>query len=244
MQYILYILFINFLLSNPQDYSKKSDNLNLNGKYNEELVELNNAILLHPNNVDILWRIARAHFEIADQTDNINIHKKHFYPGFKAVESAVRINPNSSKANHWYAVLIGKIGMLEGTEQKIKNSYEVEKYALKAIELDPSYDGTYHVMGRWHYELANLSWFERKIAEWVYTTPPNGGYEQAIFFFEKAINVKDDEIRHYFWLAKTYLKMSANKEAEKIFKKIFTLTPFDNSDVNMQSESKVYLENI
>ena len=75
MQYILYILFINFLLSNPQDYAKKSDNLNLNGKYNEELVELNNAILLHPNNVDILWRIARAHFEIADQTDNINIHK-------------------------------------------------------------------------------------------------------------------------------------------------------------------------
>ena len=244
MQYILYILFINFLLSNPQDYAKKSDNLNLNGKYNEELVELNNAILLHPNNVDILWRIARAHFEIADQTDNINIHKKHFYPGFKAVESAVRINPNSSKANHWYAVLVGKIGLLEGTEQKIKNSYEVEKYALKAIELDPSYDGTYHVMGRWHYELANLSWFERKIAEWVYTTPPNGGYEQAIFFFEKAINVKDDEIRHYFWLAKTYLKMSANKEAEKIFKKILTLTPFDNSDVNMQSESKVYLENI
>ena len=244
MQYILYILFINFLLSNPQDYAKKSDNLNLNGKYNEELVELNNAILLHPNNVDILWRIARAHFEIADQTDNINIHKKHFYPGFKAVESAVRINPNSSKANHWYAVLVGKIGMLEGTEQKIKNSYEVEKYALKAIELDPSYDGTYHVMGRWHYELANLSWFERKIAEWVYTTPPNGGYEQAIFFLKKAINVKDDEIRHYFWLAKTYLKMSANKEAEKIFKKILTLTPFDNSDVNMQSESKVYLENI
>ena len=244
MQYILYILFINFLLSNPQDYAKKSDNLNLNGKYNEELVELNNAILLYPNNVDILWRIARAHFEIADQTDNINIHKKHFYPGFKAVESAVRINPNSSKANHWYAVLVGKIGMLEGTEQKIKNSYEVEKYALKAIELDPSYDGTYHVMGRWHYELANLSWFERKIAEWVYTTPPNGGYEQAIFFFQKAINVKDDEIRHYFWLAKTYLKMSANKEAEKIFKKILTLTPFDNSDVNMQSESKVYLENI
>ena len=242
MQYILFILFINFLLSNPQDYAKKSDNLNLNGKYNEELVELNNAILLHPNNVDILWRIARAHFEIADQTDNINIHKKHFYPGFKAVESAVRINPNSSKANHWYAVLVGKIGMLEGTEQKIKNSYEVEKYALKAIELDPSYDGTYHVMGRWHYELANLSWFERKIAEWVYTTPPNGGYEQAIFFFQKAINVKDDEIRHYFWLAKTYLKMSANKEAEKIFKKILTLTPFDNSDVNMQSESKVYLE--
>ena len=156
MQYILYILFINFLLSNPQDYAKKSDNLNLNGKYNEELVELNSAILLHPNNVDILWRIARAHFEIADQTINIKIHKKHFYPGFKAVESAVRINPNSSKANHWYAVLVGKIGMLEGTEQKIKNSYEVEKYALKAIELDPSYDGTYHVMGRWHYELAYL----------------------------------------------------------------------------------------
>ena len=99
-------------------------------------------------------------------------------------------------------------------------------------------------MARWHYELANLSWIERKIAEWVYATPPQGGYDQAVDYYQKAISVKDDEIRHYFWLAKTYLKMNSYQDAEQIFKKILTLIPFDESDVNMQSESKQYLETL
>ena len=241
---IIIIFLVNFVLTSSLDFIKKSDTLDLDGNYQQELLELNNAIALYPNNIDLLWRLARAHFEIADQTENKDIHKKHFYPGLDAVKKAIKLNPNSAKVNHWYAVLIGQIGLLEGTEQKIKNSYEVEKYALRAIELDSDYDGTYHVMGRWHYELANLSWIERKIAEWVYSTPPEGGYDQAADFFKKAITVKEDEIRHYFWLAKTYLEMDAYKEAKKIFEKILILTPFDESDINMQSESKEYLEDL
>jgi len=244
MKIYLIILLFNYALSNPIDWIEKSDALDDNGKYQEELLELNKAINKYPDNVDILWRLSRAHFEIADQTKNIEIHNKHFYPGIESAEKALKLNPNSAKANHWYAVLIGKIGLLEGTKQKIINSYEVEKYALRAIELDPNYDGTYHVMARWHYELANLSWFERTVAEWVYATPPQGGYDQAVDFYKKAINVKEDEIRHYFWLAKTYLKMSSYQDAEKTFKKILNLIPFDESDVNMQSESKEYLNTL
>ena len=47
----------------------------LDGNYQQELLELNNAIALYPNNIDLLWRLARAHFEIADQTENKDIHK-------------------------------------------------------------------------------------------------------------------------------------------------------------------------
>ena len=241
---IIKILLFNFIFTSPLDFIKKIDILNLEGNYQKELLELNNAVALYPDDVDLLWRLGRVHFEIADQTENIAIHKKHFYPGLESVKKALKNNPNSPRSNHWYAVLIGQIGLLEGTEQKIKNSYEVEKYALRAIELDPHYDGTYHVMGRWHYELANLSWIERKIAEWVYSTPPEGGYNQAADFFRKAINVKEDEIRHYFWLAKTYLEMDAYKDAKQTFEKILTLNSFDDSDVKMQSESKEYLKDL
>ena len=83
---------------------------------------MTNAIAMYPDNIDILWRLARAHFEIPDQTENKDIHKKHFYPGLDAVKQAFKLNPNSAKVNHWYAVLLGQIGLLEGTEQKIKNS--------------------------------------------------------------------------------------------------------------------------
>lgn len=223
---------------------EEADKLNSAGKYELELNELSKGLNEYPDDVDILWRIARAHFDIADQTADIEIHKAHLYPGIEAAKKALELNPSSARANHWYAVLIGKIGLLEGTEQKIINSYDVEKYGLRAIELDPSYDGTYHVMGRWHFELASLSWIERTIAEWVYETPPEGGFDHAADFYRKAIQAKPDEIRHHLWLGKTLIELDDEAEAEKVFNHIMKMKPMDDSDRNMQKEAKELLEDL
>ena len=241
---ILIIIFLIFCYGAPQSILIESDQLNKAGKYEVDLLNLTNNLDSFPQDVEVLWRLARAHFEIADQTEDEEIDKKYLYPGFKYAKMALGINSNSARANHWYAVLIGQIGLLEGTEQKIINSYDVEKYALRAIELDPNYDGAYSVMGRWHYELASLSWFERKIAEWVYESPPNGGYTQAVEYYKKAIKAKPDDIRHYLWLGKSLVELEEFTEAKKIFENILIMEPEDKSDKNMQIEAKEYLEKI
>ena len=238
------IFSIIFCYAAPQNVLQKSDQSNKVGSYIEDLAQLTNDLKDFPDEVEILWRLARAHFEIADQTDNEEIHKEHFYPGIKYAKMALNINSRSPRANHWYAVLIGKIGLLEGTEQKIINSYDVEKYALLAIELDPDYDGAYSVMGRWHYELASLSWIERKIAEWVYESPPDGGYPQAVEYYKKANNAKPDEIRHYLWLGKTLIELDDVVKAKKIFEHILKMEPDDESDKKMQIEAKEHLEQL
>ncbi len=241
---ILVIFFLIFCYGAPQSILTESDQLNKDGNYETDLLNLTNKLESFPQDVEVLWRLARAHFEIADQTEDEEIDKKYLYPGFKYAKMALGINSNSARANHWYAVLIGQIGLLEGTEQKIINSYDVEKYALRAIKLDPNYDGAYSVMGRWHYELASLSWFERKIAEWVYESPPNGGYTQAVEYYKKAIKAKPDEIRHYLWLGKSLVELEDITEAKKIFENILNMNPGDTSDKNMQLEAKEYLEQL
>ena len=238
------ISFIAIIFCAPLSVLEEADQLNTDGKYEMELTQLSRGLESYSDNVEILWRIARAHFDIADQTKDEDDDKEHFYPGFEAAKKALELNPNSARANHWYAVLIGKIGLLEGTEQKIINSYEVQKYGLQSIELDPNYDGTYHVMGRWHYELASLSWFERTIAEWVYETPPEGSFDHAADFYRKAISTKPDEIRHHFWLGKTLIEMDEEVESKKVFNHILIMHPMDDSDRNMQKEAKELLEDI
>ena len=195
----------------------------------------------NPDDVEALWRLAKAHFDIADQTEDPTIHKEHFYPGLESAKKAMELNPKSARANHWYAVLIGKIGILEGTEQKIINSYDVEKHAKISIELDPDYDGTYHLMGRWHYELAELSWLERSIASLVYATPPEGSYKTALKLFKHAIRINSLEIRHHFWLAKTYDALGKYSLAKKEFRIVLSLKPKDKKDKIMQNKSKKYL---
>jgi len=238
------LLICTSLLAITQAELARTDSLHDISDYEAELLQLENLSSNYPEEVEVLWRLSQVHFDIADQTNDEEIHKAHFYPGFEAAEKAVKIDTNSARANHWYAVLIGKIGMLEGTKQKIINSYEVEEYGLKAIELDPYYDGSLHLLGRWHYELADLSWVERTVAKIVYETPPKASFEESVEFMKKAIEAKPDEIRHHLWLGKALLKLKNKDEAKKVLHDTIALTPVDDGDRLMQKEANRLLEKL
>ena len=241
--FIILLISVSLMAVAPAEL-EKTDALHDASEYKTELVQLEELLVEFPEDVEILWRLAQVHFDIADQTEDEEVHKAHFYPGFEAAKKAVSIAPNSARANHWYATLIGKIGMLEGTKQKIINSYDVEEYGLKAIELDPSYDGSLHLLGRWHYELADLSWVERTVAKIVYETPPKASFEESVKFYKKAIEAKEDEVRHYLWIGKAFLKLKDKEEAKKYLKIATEMTPLDDSDKLMQKEVKEILRKL
>lgn len=236
------LLVSSLLIAVPQAELDKTDALHDAREYQTELSELEKLSAEYPEDVEVLWRLAQVHFDIADQTKDEEIHKAHFYPGFEVAKKAVKIDPQSAKANHWYAVLIGKIGILEGTKQKIINSYEVEKYGLRALEIEPNYDGTLHLMGQWHYKLADLSWVERTVAKIVYETPPKASFEEAAEFFQRAIKAKPDEVRHYLWLGKTYLKLKNKEKAEEYLQLTIGMKSLDDADKLMQKEARELLK--
>ena len=190
------------------------------------------------NDIEIMWRMARSYFDISDQTSDEKIQKVNIDKALPFAKSALELNPLSAKANHWYAVIIGKQGVLEGTKQKIINSYEVREYGLKAIELDPNYDGTYHLMGRWHYNIADLAWYERTIASAIYATPPNGSFEEAATYFSKAVEANPDDIRHYLWLAKSHYQMSNYMDSKLILDKALKLNINNDSDKLLLTQVK------
>ena len=194
--------------------------------------------------VEILWRLARGYFDLADQTSDKTIKKSNIDKGLPYAKLALDIAPLSAKANHWYAVMIGQKGVLEGTKQKILNSYEVKKYCLKAIELDSNYDGSLHVMGRWHYNVADLSWFERTIASAVYATPPKGSFDEAIDYFKKAKDANPEDIRHYLWLGKSYHAKGEDNKAKEILSQAMNLHINSNSDQILKNEAKALLKKI
>jgi len=232
----LSILIFLSLLFSDNNYNREIDELQENSNFKEalELCEKHND----PNDIEILWRLARSHFDIADQTSNVDIQKQNIDKALPYAKKALELDSLSAKANHWYAVIIGKKGVLEGTKQKIINSYEVREYGLKAIEIDPTYDGSYHLMGRWHYNIADLAWYERTIASAIYATPPKGSFDEAIIFFKKAMEANPNDIRHYLWLAKSYYEKSKYQEAKKIVTKAMTLQMKNDSDKLLMAQVK------
>lgn len=202
---------------------------------------LKKAEQLEPENFEVVWRLARSHFDFFDNSEDEAVISENAYAGLDYAKKALEMDENRAESHKWYGILIGQVGILEGTKQKIENSYEVKKHTLKAIELDPEDDGNLHVMGRWHYTLAELSWFERKIAGLIYASPPKASFEEAVEFFNQAIAMLPDEVRHHLWLGKSYIELGKKDAARDAFNAALAITAGNDSDRILQKEAQELL---
>ena len=196
------------------------------------------------SDVRYLWRMARHHFNNSDNTTDEAVIERELYTGFEYAEQALAADSTSADAHGYYGILIGRVGEIEGTKQKIINSYDVRDHTLKAIELDPENDSWQHVMGRWHYTLADLSWFERQIAALIYATPPKASFEEAERYFARAAQLDPEDIRHFLWLGKTQLELDREEAARASLEKAVSLPQKSDSDAIMQEEAGELLEEL
>ena len=75
------------------------------------MAKLREAEQLDKENPEILWKIARAYFDFADQQpDNMEAQKENLYPGFEYAKRCVETAPNVAGGHQYYAILIGRIG--------------------------------------------------------------------------------------------------------------------------------------
>ncbi|MEA2095574.1 MAG: tetratricopeptide repeat protein, partial [Candidatus Cloacimonadota bacterium] len=61
---------------------------------------------------------------------------------------------------------------------------------------------------------------------------------------KKAIEAKSDEVRHYLWIGKAYIKLKNKEEAKKYLQTATEMTPFDDADKLMQKEAAELLKKL
>lgn len=247
MKKILSILLIlvGFVMAQGfGDLIDKSDVIHDDDDYAATYALLQQAEELEADNFEVIWRLARVHFDFSDNSEDEEVISENIYAGFDYAKRALEMDDGRAESHKWYGILIGRVGELEGTKQKILNSYEVKDHTLKALELDPEDDGNFHVMGRWNYTLADLSWFERKIAGLIYAKPPKATFEEAADYFQQAIDLAPDEIRHHVWLGKTYEELDNEAAAKNAYDAALAITAENDSDRILQKEAQELLSDL
>ncbi len=224
------------------DLIDKADALHELDDFSGNYELLKKAEGLEVDNFEVVWRLARAHFDFFDNSEDENVISENAYAGLDYAKKALEMDESRAESHKWYGILIGQVGILEGTKQKILNSYEVKEHTLKAIELDPEDDGNFHVMGRWHHTLADLSWFERKIAGLIYAKPPKASFDEAVEFFKQAIDMEPGEVRHHLWLGKSYEGLGDKEAAKNAYTAALAITAENDSDRILQKEAQELLD--
>ena len=75
---------------------------------------------------------------------------------------------------------------------KCNSSLFLQEHIDTAISLNSNNPNLFHLRGRWRYEVAGLSWLEKKAAAALYASPPESTYDQALNDFMSSERLNGD----------------------------------------------------
>ncbi|XP_062503015.1 regulator of microtubule dynamics protein 1-like [Corticium candelabrum] len=202
------------------------------------LMEKRQEICDHPA---LLWRQARANFGLCEvkkkQANTKQERKDLLYEGIEFAKTALALDDSIWQTHKWLAITTGSTAEFEGTQKKIQNGYVFKEHIDRALELKGDDPNLWHLLGRWCFEVASLSWWEKKGAAALYATPPESTYEQSLEAFLKA-----EELKPNFWktnqlfLCKCYTKLGDNVKAKEWLLKANDLAVVTQEDTETQQE--------
>lgn len=157
-----------------------------------------------PNDAFILQKIARQYSDlVVDQPDRAT--KKRFAETALAyAQRAVALAPEDPVNVLSLAICHGKLAVHSDTRAKVKYSRLIKEGAGRALALDPNYAWAHHVLGRWHYEVADLGATARFFVRLFYGGLPDASVERAIEHLERAVALEPDELNHHLELGFAY----------------------------------------
>ncbi|KAG8441865.1 hypothetical protein GDO86_010880 [Hymenochirus boettgeri] len=198
------------------------------------------------NNVEVLWRFARAARDLSLLDVTSRDEKKRLaYESLEFAKKALEIDESCWAAHKWYGICLSDVGEYEGIKTKIGNAYIIKDHLEKAIELNPNDATTIHVIGLWCYMFADLPWYQVKIASALFGAPPSATFEEALGYFQQAEEVDPNFYsKNLLYLGKTYLKLNNKPLALHWLIRAKDFHPRSEEDIEVQKEATATLKNL
>jgi tetratricopeptide (TPR) repeat protein len=121
---------------------------------------------------------------------------------------------------------------------------DVKTYTEAAIALQPNHAKAYYSLGKWHYEMVNLSGVKKVAVKLFYGGLPNGDLDSAITYFEKCKSLDPYFVLNYLDLAKAYRDNHRPTQAIEVLNKLVKLPVRTADDPALKAEGAKLLESI
>ena len=133
---------------------------------------------------------------------------------------ALRAAPLNDEANVSMAMVLGKSSLTKGGKEKLKNARLIKQHLETALKTNPNNYLAWHILGRWNYEISNVSAMERAGARLFFGGVPQGSVKNAIMYLEKARSLSPYFILNYLSLANAYHKDGQTSKAITLLRAI------------------------
>ena len=178
------------------------------------LEALDEAYKADNGNFDLIWRLARTHFWIADQARDKKKKADHGKMGYEFGAKAAEMKPERIEGWFWGVVALGMysegIGILGSIKEGNKGKFE--KMLDKALAIDKKYEGAgpLRTKGRSLARLPLIAGRDRKKSKEI---------------LKQAIEAAPDRLRSKFYLADVLNDDGDTEDAKKVLDEVIAADP-------------------
>lgn len=193
---------------------------------------------LQPKNANLLVSIARQYRHLMAEAES---EKEKMRLGGQALDyghRAARLAPQNSDAQLSTAISYGKMLPLLGSKEQLEHSKVIRQGAERAIKLNPRNDLAWHIMGRWHRNIAEITGLKRTLAAVIYEKLPETTHADAVKCFTKAIEINPHRVIHYIELGRTYALMGKPEEARRYLARGLKMPSVEKDDEESKAQAR------
>ncbi|HKK44657.1 MAG TPA: tetratricopeptide repeat protein [Balneolaceae bacterium] len=248
----LLVLIVGFvvipcLLMAQQEKSsleQQADSLYKNFDETQALEVYKQILKQHPNDYQALWRTSFLYSRIGNRQDDKDEKKAYFNEAINLAQRALKIDSTDTQSNFVMAVAMGRKALISGAKARVAASRDIKKYAELAIKYDSTNAGAWHVLGRWHLKVANLSWIERMAANTLFGGIPKASNQKAEEYIKKAIQLNGKYILYYHDLARVYKEMGQDQKAINTCQTALNIPKLTPDDDRLKQECRDLIEDL
>lgn len=212
----------------------------------KQALELYSQILQEdPDNYKALWRSSFLYSRIGNRFDDEDDQREYFNKGINLAERALEVDSTDTQSNFVMSVAMGRKAIISGARERVAASRDIKKYVDRALQYDSTNAGAWHVLGRWNFKIANLSWMERAAANTLFGgIPGDATNEKAAKYIEKAIDLNDTNVLYYYDLANVYKEMGENQRAISTCRNALNLSNSTPDDEGIKQDCRQLIDDL
>ena len=246
MKYLLILFCAVCMFSvNAQEINillKEADNLEKQLKEPEALEKYKQVLLQNPTHLKSLVKLAELNVALGNRQADKNSKRLYYETALSFANRAYQADSNQADAAYAMSMVAGKMTDVESENKKIVAYVkDVKLYADKALSINPNHAKANYTLGKWHYEMANLSGIKKVAVKLFYGGLPEGNLDDAIKYMEKCKSLEPYFVSNYLDLAKAYKDNRRPAEAMEVLNRLVKLPTRTTDDIAYKAEGSKLL---
>lgn len=142
------------------------------------------------NTFEVKWRLSRCLFKLSKRNDlSKETSDEMIKEAYDLITDALKTGQEDANVHKWMAIITDVKCGIESTQCRVKAAGKIKEHLIKAYEINPNDVVILYMLGKWCFEMSRLTFFQRILAKVLYAAPPKASYEEAYFYFKKAVEV-------------------------------------------------------